>query len=182
VWIFLPELSLMNVTFACPRCHETGAASFADNATLIDCSQCHAVLPAPSDAWSNSELHRCLVCGSDDLFVRKDFPQRLGLAIVVIGFGLSCVTWYFYWTYLTFAVLSATALADMGLFFLVGESLVCYRCHAEYRELASMTEHGPFNLETHEKYRQQAARLAQPSSAVARATAEVHSPPDSPDH
>ena len=172
----------MNVTFACPHCHESGATAFADDATAIDCSHCHAVLPAPPEAWGDHELQRCLICGSGDLFVRKDFPQRLGLTIVVVGFGLSCVTWYYYWTYLTFAVLSATALADMGLFFLVGESLVCYRCHAEYRDVASMTEHGPFNLETHERYRQQAARLVQATPAAARAADKVHSATESPDH
>ena len=55
----------------------------------------------------------------------------------------------------------ATALVDVLLFVLVGETLVCYRCGAEYRDLDSMAAHGPFSLETHERYRQQAARLAQ---------------------
>ena len=114
----------------------------------------------PQARGTGKSCARCLICGSSDLFVRKDFPHRLGLAIVVSGFTLSCMTWYFYWTYLTFAVLFATALADMVLFFIVGESLTCYRCRAEYRQLPSMTEHGPFSLETHERYRQQAARLA----------------------
>ncbi|HEY4312452.1 MAG TPA: hypothetical protein VGN12_23590 [Pirellulales bacterium] len=149
----------MNVTFACPRCDKTAQAAIAVDGPSIACSHCQAVLPTPPGAWSGQDLTRCLVCGSHDLFVRKDFPHRLGLAIVVGGFALSCVTWYFYWTYLTFAVLFTTALVDMVLFFVVGDSLVCYRCQAEYRRLPSMVEHGPFSLETHERYRQQAARL-----------------------
>ncbi len=123
--------------------------------------------------WDGQELARCLVCGSRDLFVRKDFPHRLGLAIVVGGFALSCVTWQFYWMYTTFAVLFATALVDMVLFFIVGDSLTCYRCQAEYRQLPSITEHGPFSLETHERYRQQAARLASAAPVAAGASSEA---------
>jgi hypothetical protein len=150
----------MNVTFACPHCDQTAQARIAPDASGVSCTHCHTMLPTPAGAWDGQELTRCLICGGRDLFVRKDFPHRLGLAIVVGGFTLSCVTWYFYWMYLTFAVLFATALADMLLFFVVGDSLTCYRCRAEYRQLPSMTEHGPFSLETHERYRQQAARLA----------------------
>ncbi|HVU89152.1 MAG TPA: hypothetical protein VHD36_17640 [Pirellulales bacterium] len=163
----------MNVTFACPHCEQTAQVPIASDAPGVSCTHCHAALPTPAGAWDGQELARCLICGSRDLFVRKDFPHRLGLAIVVGGFTLSCITWYFYWMYLTFAVLFATALADMMLFFIVGESLTCYRCRAEYRQLPSMTEHGPFSLETHERYRQQAARLGSATSVTADASREV---------
>ncbi|HVA49185.1 MAG TPA: hypothetical protein VNH11_22670 [Pirellulales bacterium] len=114
----------------------------------------------PADAWDGDHLTRCLVCSGTDLFVRKDFPQRLGVAIVVLGFALSCVTWFFYWTTLTFAVLFATALVDFVLYLIVGESVVCYRCHAEYRRLPKPQAYQAFSLDTHERHRQQAARLA----------------------
>ena len=165
----------MNVTFACPRCDATAKQQIAPQGAALDCPHCHASFATPEGAWSGEELHRCLICGSGDLFVRKDFPHRLGLAIVVGGFAASCVTWNFYWTYLTFAILFATALADMLLFFVVGDSLTCYRCSAEYRQLPSMTEHGPFSLETHERYRQQAARLAQGQQRAAPMSGEVAS-------
>jgi len=173
----------MNVTFACPHCEQTSTVEFAADQASIECSGCHAVLEAPPGAWAEHELRRCLVCGSGDLFVQKDFPHRLGLAIVVLGFATSCVTWYLYWMYLTFAVLFATALADLALFFIVGDSLVCYRCRAAYRHLASFAEHGPFSLETHERYRQQAARLAggqrrSPPGANEAAPATGHSGTD----
>jgi hypothetical protein len=41
----------------------------------------------------------------------------------------------------------------------MGESLTCYRCHAQYRGFQNMEVHGGFNLETHERCRQLAARL-----------------------
>jgi hypothetical protein len=45
------------------------------------------------------------------------------------------------------------------LYQLVGFALVCYRCHAHYRGVRGLDSHAPFRLETHERYRQQAARL-----------------------
>ena len=55
----------------------------------------------------------------------------------------------------------------MLLFTLVGDALMCYRCGAQYRGVEEMDAHGQFNLETHEKYRQLAARLKTESTPVA---------------
>lgn len=115
----------------------------------------------PEGAWQEGRLTRCIVCPSTDLFVRKDFPQGLGVAIVVLGFAVSCITWYLYMVMATFAVLFATALADLALYLIVGDSLVCYRCRARYRDVDEIDQHEHFDLETHERYRQHAARLAQ---------------------
>ena len=41
----------------------------------------------------------------------------------------------------------------------MGESLTCYRCHAQYRGFEEIERHGGFDLETHERYRQMAARM-----------------------
>ena len=151
----------MNVTFCCQRCDQTSRVDVDPADDLLTCPGCELALERPSEAFQDGRLTRCLVCPSRELFVRKDFPQRLGVAIVVLGFAISCVTWYFYWVNLTFAVLFATALIDVLLYVLVGDNLTCYRCGAEYRAVPNMAEHGGFDLATHERYRQQAARLAQ---------------------
>ena len=54
-----------------------------------------------------------------------------------------------------------TAVLDALLYLLMGDVLTCYRCHCEYRGAEGLEEHAAFDLEVHEKYRQQAARLAQ---------------------
>lgn len=149
----------MNVTFACPACGEPATAELDLQPAAICCASCGERLSVPVGALSRGEVHRCVVCPSTELFVRKDFPQRLGVAIVVVGFAASCISWGFYHVYLTFGILFATALVDVVLYALVGESLTCYRCHAEYRGLERMHDHRGFDLETHERYRQQAARL-----------------------
>jgi hypothetical protein len=156
----------MNVTFACPQCEQTSRAEVSHDSPALDCAHCGLQLARPDDAYDEGHLVRCLACPSTDLFVRKDFPQRLGAAIVVAGFAASCVTWYLYQKELTFAVLVATALADVVLYRLVGDALVCYRCGAQYRRLPGIEQRAGFDLATHERYRQQAARLAQRRSAA----------------
>ncbi len=93
--------------------------------------------------------------------MRKNFSQRLGLAIVIVGFAASSVAWGLHMIYTAYGILFATALIDVALYLTVGNLLQCYRCSAAYRDLAGWQEHEPFNLETHERLRQQAARLEQ---------------------
>jgi hypothetical protein len=117
-----------------------------------------AIRPGALDA---ERLHRCLVCPSADLFVRKDFPQRLGVAIVTIGILASCVAWAYHQLIPTFVILFLTALVDVVLYLVVPNALMCYRCGAHYRSAPGLDSHSPFNLETHERHRQQKARLAE---------------------
>ena len=150
----------MNVSYLCPECAGTVRVRFADHRTHLACSHCGRQIAAPADAISDGRIKRCLVCPSTDLFARKDFPQRLGVALVVLGFVASSVAWANYQVLLTFAILFATALVDLLLYLVMGESLTCYRCHAQYRGFEEIERHGGFDLETHERYRQMAARMS----------------------
>jgi len=149
----------MNVTFSCPQCDEAVRASIEPGSEAIACPKCQHGTAIPPGAVEGSQVHRCLVCPSTDLFVRKDFPQRLGVGIVTVGIVGSCIAWGMSEIELTFAILFATALIDVVLYLVVPDALMCYRCGAMYRQ-TEQSEHGPFNLETHERYRQQAARMA----------------------
>jgi hypothetical protein len=110
-------------------------------------------------ADGGGRVQRCLVCPSTDLFVRKDFPQRLGVLIVAVGIIGSSIAWYHAHLYWTFGILFATALVDVLLYTFVGDALMCYRCQAQYRGVEEMDAHGTFDLETHERHRQLTARL-----------------------
>ncbi len=122
------------------------------------CPHCQKKIVIAEGAIEGQRIRKCLVCPSTDLYVRKDFPQRLGVGLVIVGILGSSIAWYHMYLYWTFAILFATALADVLLYFVVGEALMCYRCDAHYRGVVEMDSHGPFDLETHEKYRQLAAR------------------------
>lgn len=157
----------MNVTYACPVCHEGTRAEFDSHTHQLTCNACAQELTVPADAVDGSRVRRCLVCPSADLFVRKDFPQRLGVLIVLVGIVGSSIAWYYAQLYWTFGILFVTALVDVLLYTLVGDALMCYRCQAQYRGVAEMDSHGMFDLETHERHRQLSARLKLASATAA---------------
>lgn len=150
----------VNLTYTCPHCDQAARRTASTDQRTITCPHCGQGVEVPADAFSDGRLRRCLVCPSRELFVRKDFPQRLGVTIVAVGFALSCVTWYLYQPLWTFAVLFATVLVDVALYLVIGSAVMCYRCHAQYRWVTNLEDFGHFDLETHERYRQQAIRLA----------------------
>jgi hypothetical protein len=152
----------MRITYACPACDATVALDAVESRPQLRCTACQATIDMPSDgiaAGTPPKLRRCLVCPSTELFARKDFPQRLGLWIVVAGLAASCVAWAWRELVLTFAILFGTALVDVVLYLFMPECLSCYRCGARYRGEGITDSFGGFDLETHEKHRQQLARM-----------------------
>lgn len=117
----------------CPRCHQSHAMTITD---------------APRQ---RNIIERCAVCGADSMFVRKDFPQWLGLMIVV-AFGLLAV--YFFKVSLVKAwiTLIVGALLDLAIYLSVGKVTACYACRAEYRKCAINPAHEGYDLATAEKY------------------------------
>ena len=97
---------------------------------------------------------KCPACGCRDLFVRKDFPQRTGLAIVAVAavafFVLAAARRTFY---LGVLVLFAAVVIDAFLYAVVGRVTVCYRCQTEIRGRPINPEHEAFELAVAEKYR-----------------------------
>src|SRR5438477_4018655 len=103
------------------------------------------------DAMSEP-LTRCTVCGGTEFFVRKDFPQKLGLSLV-IAFGLIASVFYYYERVIaTFATLAILVAIDAIIYFFVGKVMVCYKCRAEYRGAAYNSRLEGFDLATSEKY------------------------------
>lgn len=102
----------------------------------------------------NQPLEACPQCGCRDLFVRKDFPQKLGLAIVVAaGLGFLALAANPHTFYLGVWVLLAAVLVDGVLYFFVPKITVCYRCRAEFRRIPINPKHEGFELSVAEKYR-----------------------------
>ena len=149
----------MNITFRCRECDATSSLSVCESDVAVECLHCDHSIQIPTDAIEQERISRCLVCPSKELFVRKNFPQRLGVTIVVLGFAISCVTWYFHLVVATFGVLFATAGIDVLLYLLMGNALQCYRCQAHYTGVDGLEEHSPFDLEIHERHRQEQLRL-----------------------
>jgi hypothetical protein len=98
-----------------------------------------------------SVVDRCAVCGGTELFVRKDFPRRLGLAVVIL-FGLTATYWFTIDIRVTWALLAAAVVIDLIIYAVIGRVTTCYACRAEYRRCPLNPAHGGFDLATSEKY------------------------------
>src|SRR5687768_13628681 len=103
---------------------------------------------------ADQPLHACPSCGCRDLFVRKDFPQKLGMAVVlaaVLAFIVLAVRRTTSW--IGALVLVAAAAVDALLYLFVPKVTVCYRCRGEFRDVPLNPEHDGFELAVAEKYR-----------------------------
>jgi DNA-directed RNA polymerase subunit RPC12/RpoP len=149
----------VQVSYACSKCDASVTVELSESSHEIGCPHCGQSLAIPPGAVRNGDIHRCVACPSEELYIRKDFPQQLGITIVVIAIVLSSIAWYYHQVALTYAILFVSALLDFGLWMAMGNLLQCYRCQAQYRGLTSLENHEAFNLEVHEKHRQQMLRL-----------------------
>jgi hypothetical protein len=155
---------MATITCRCPVCEQILRGELHPGESIV-CAHCGQLVTEGIPNVDQDRLDHCLVCPSRELFVRKDFPQRLGVAIVVAGFAASSVTWYYHQVLATFGILFATAFLDVVLYLVMGNVLQCYRCQAEYRGIAQLETHQAFDLEIHERYRQAAARTRQQASS-----------------
>jgi hypothetical protein len=98
-------------------------------------------------------LSTCPQCGCRDLFIRKDFPQKLGLALVILAGGAFLVLAAWRQTFwIGAAILLGAAVVDALLYAVVGKVTVCYRCRSEFTGPLNPAHEG-FELSTAEKYR-----------------------------
>jgi hypothetical protein len=98
-------------------------------------------------------LEMCPRCGCRDLFVRKDFSQKVGLAIVIVAgvlfLALAARATTFRWGVW---VLIAAVVLDAILYLFVPKVTTCYKCRADFRGVIN-PKHGGFELAVGEKYR-----------------------------
>jgi len=119
--------------------------------TCVSCGRIHDIRIEEA-LVHRGELTRCAVCDGSEFFIRKDFPQRLGMALVVL-FGLVASVFYYYENIpATFGTLASLVVIDAVIYLIVGRVTVCYRCRAEYRGLPPDSRFGGFDLATSEKY------------------------------
>lgn len=122
----------------------------------LTCPSCGDVtrIDAPVELVNQRSPRQCPACDCREFFIRKDFPQRLGLFLVIV-FGLIASVFYYYENVVaTFATLGSLVVIDAIIYLFVGRVTVCYRCRAEFRGVAYNADHEPFDLATSEKYSQ----------------------------
>ncbi|MBM3969361.1 MAG: hypothetical protein FJ302_05805 [Planctomycetes bacterium] len=149
----------MWIVFECPACHVSSLVEVVAETTDLRCPKCSWQRPIAAENRSGNEPASCLVCGCEDIWRQKDFPQRVGVLMVAIGALVSTIFWWFMMPEWAIGVLLLFALLDGLLYTLMRDVLVCYRCHARHRHTPLAGRHERFNLETHERYRQESIRL-----------------------
>jgi hypothetical protein len=132
------------IAFRCPSCGGEAECGLDGRGR---CPPCGAT---PELALSRSLtgerlVDRCPACDSQQLYVQRDFNQKAGLAIVVIGAALAPFTPFY-------ASLVVAALVDAALYALLPEITVCYRCQAHFRGFERNPKHQAFDLHLAEQY------------------------------
>jgi len=135
------------IAFRCPGCGGEAVAGLDGRGRCPACGGTPG-LEVPEAVRESQRITTCLDCGGRELYVQRDFNQRAGLAIVVVGAALAPFTPYY-------SSLFVAALIDAALFALLPEIAICYRCKAHYRGFRRNPDHQPFDLHVDEKYHQQ---------------------------
>jgi len=132
------------VAFRCEACGGEAVAGL-DGAGRCPSCDAHPSLTVPPAVQESLQVGRCLACDGRELYIQRDFNQKAGLAIVVLGAVLAPFTPYY-------SSLVVAALIDAALYALLPEIAICYRCQAHYRGFRRNPEHHPFDLHVAEKY------------------------------
>jgi hypothetical protein len=104
-------------------------------------------------------LDGCAVCGNREMYRKKDFPHKLGLAILTLACLASIVPYQRYMVWLVWTIMLGTLAFDILLYALVGDVVVCYRCLAHYRKFSDKAVFPAYELGIAERYRQERIRL-----------------------
>jgi hypothetical protein len=153
----------MELTYSCKKCGAVGYVSPLEEALEAACRHCGTASPIDREGCTGGELRFCPLCKTDDLYIQKDFPSGLGLFIVLVGFAISTVFWYYEMPLFTYLVLTISIVVDFVLYYKVPEVTICYRCLSQFRGSGS-NPHGryrPFDLAIGERYRQEKIRAQQ---------------------
>jgi len=146
----------MQIRFHCPT---DGCVAIIEYEPLeqcgpaIRCPRCGIEHPMKitQSMRENNMVDRCSICGCNELFIRKDFPQKLGVAVVVV-FGLLAIWCFTFSLFAALGVLTVAVAIDLVAYALTGRCTTCFACRAEYRKCAFNPAHEDFDLATSEKY------------------------------
>ena len=141
----------------CPEWKNMLEAPDFSRATSADCPCGWHSTIAPG-AIVDQQLVRCPICGTEEMYVQKDFPERVGVLVVVSAVVLATVAWYYYSPTMTFAVLFLFGVADWIFFRTRPEVTICYRCLSQFRGVKENPNHRAFDLGVNERFRQERMR------------------------
>lgn len=132
------------IAFACPACGGEAVSGLDGHGRCRSCGKESELTMTPA-LRETRVVERCPACESALFYVQRDFNQKVGLAVVVVGAILAPFTPFY-------SSLIVAALVDAGLYARLPEITVCYRCHAHFRGFARNPRHQAFDLHVAEQY------------------------------
>lgn len=121
-------------------------------------------------------LRRCVVCGCDDLYVRKSLPQVTPFIVVLAFAGTAVALLGYAASPVAYALLAVLLVVDVATLFLAERQLVCYACGATYTRLRIARYHRRWDRSVAERVAREPLELpgalaAPADGAAARAPA-----------
>ena len=135
------------VAFRCEACGGEAVAGL-DGVGRCACGAAPILALSPS-LREQRMVDVCPACDGRQLYVQRDFNQKAGLAVVIVGAALAPFTPFY-------SSLFVAALIDAGLYVLLAEITVCYRCQAHFRGFVRNPAHEAFDLHLAEQYEKKA--------------------------
>ena len=132
------------IAFACPTCGAEATAGLDGHGRCAACGA-EAALALSASLREQRVVDRCPACQGEQIYVQRDFNQRAGLAIVIVGAALAPFTPFY-------SSLFLAAALDAALYLLLPEIAICYRCHAHFRGFLRNPRHEAFDLHVAEQY------------------------------
>ena len=125
----------MHLTLKCPACDSALPLDAVDAPPEVACGGCGRTLSllVSTDVRVDRAVDTCPVCAGRDFYIRKDFDPKLGLTVVVVGALISAGFYWFELDLVAYGILAAAALIDLVIYGRLGDLVVCYRCHTEFR-------------------------------------------------
>ncbi len=100
----------------------------------------------------DNQVEHCAICGCPKLYVQKDFNRTLGVSIFAAGALLFLLCAWNNRLVEGTLVWALFVAADGLLYKFLPNVTICYRCHAQYREVAPNPDNQAFELGLAEKY------------------------------
>ncbi len=143
----------MKISFRCPHCRQ--------ELEFEELSQSEAPCPVCSRPIAlrisermrrDNQVEHCAICGCPKLYVQKDFNRTLGVSIFAAGAVLFLLCAWKNRLVEGTLVWALFVVADGLLYKFLPNVTICYRCHAQYREVAPNPDNQAFELGLAEKY------------------------------